>query len=342
GFDHLYGNAHATSDTFSYSAPLVGGKGVRSSEATTLEDFDAKDRRNFSGLYISSEWTVSPELMVDTGVRLNHTAEQRQTDGPDGPESESRGFTRLSGSIGTNYTIYRRDRQAISLFADYRNTFKPAAIDFGPEAEVEILDPETATSYEAGLKGRMSNSRLSWTASVFQMDFRNLVTAGEQDGTPILQNSGRNRFTGAELEIEYQWAPSLRTQFGYSYHDSRFRDFVQDFDGVQTQLAGNRLEMVPYNLAGTGFLWAPPSGLNANATINYVGARWLNKRNTALADSYATWNAGVGYRLTHSELRIDGRNLGNTRNPVAESEFGDAQYYLLPASSVEVAYRYFF
>ena len=37
-------------------------------------------------------------------------------------------------------------------FADYRNTYKPAAIDFGPEAEPDILKPETASSWEAGLK----------------------------------------------------------------------------------------------------------------------------------------------------------------------------------------------
>ena len=342
GFDHLYGNAHAESGTFSYFAPLSGGQGGNSRAATPLEEFDAKDRRNFSGLYASTEWNVSPKLLVDIGARLNHTAERRQTDGPDGPESESRGFTRLSGSLGADYTIYSAGRDAVAVFADYRNTFKPAAIDFGPEAEVEILDPETANSYEAGLKGRLDEARFQWSASLFQMDFSNLVTAGEEDGTPILQNSGKNRFMGAELELEYHWTPALGARFGYSYHDSRFRDFVQDFDGVPTQLAGRRLELVPYNLLGAGVLYAPPRGFNANMMLNYVGERWLNKRNTALADAYTTWDAGVGYRMDRSEFRIDGRNLGNDRDPVAESEFGDAQYYLLPARSVKASWRYWF
>lgn len=46
--------------------------------------------------------------------------------------------------------------------------------------------------------------------------------------------------------------------------------------------------------------------------------------------------------MARGELRLDGRNLGNRRDPVAESELGDAQYYLLPARTVEVSYRYFF
>jgi iron complex outermembrane receptor protein len=343
GFDHLYGNAHAQSATFEYFAPLTGGRGDRSGDATPLEEFDAKDRRNFSGLYASSEWNASPSLLFDIGARLNHTSERRQTNGPDGPMEESRTFTKLSGSIGANYTLFARGHDTFALFADYRNTFKPAAIDFGPEAEAEILKPETASSYELGAKGRFDDARLTWTASVFQMDFRNLVTAVTVNGTPSLQNSGKERFKGGELEIEYAWQPSLRAQFGYSYHDSRFRDFVQEFDpGVPTQLAGRRLEMVPYNLAGAGLLYGPSTGFNANATLNYIGTHWLNKRNTAPAAAYTVWNAGIGYRMNRGELRLDGRNLSNRRDAVAESELGDAQYYLMPARSIEVSYRHAF
>jgi iron complex outermembrane receptor protein len=338
GFDHLYGKGHATSATFDYFAPLAGGRGVRSSEVLA-EEFDAKDTRNFSGLYASSQWTAAPGLMFDLGLRLNRTNEKRDNDGPDGPEKESRSFTRLSGSLGLDYKVL----DSLSFFADYRNTFKPAAIDFGPEAEVEILKPETAQSYELGLKGRGDEGRLTWTTSLFLMDFRNLITAATVDNTPILQNAGRERFKGGELEVEYAWRPSWRAQFGTSYHDARFRHFVQEFDpGVPTQLAGKRLEMSPHNLGGAGVLFLPATGFNFTAAVNYVGKRWLNKRNTAPAKAYTTWSAGVGYRIAKSELRFDGRNLNNSRAPVAESELGDAQYYLLPARSLEVSYRYWF
>lgn len=338
GFDHLYGKAHATSATFDYFVPLVGGRGEAGSEKPA-EEFDAKDTRNFSGLYVSSQWTASPRLVFDVGARLNRTNEKRDNNGPDGPEKESRSFMRLSGSIGADYRVH----ESLSLFADYRNTFKPAAIDFGPEAEVEILKPETAQSYEFGLKGRGADGRLTWTTSIFQMDFRNLVTAATVDNTPVLQNAGRERFKGGEVEVEYAWTPTLRGQLSYSDHDARFRDFLFEFDpGVPTQLSGKRLEMSPHNLAGAGLLFSPASGFNANATFNYVGPRWLNKRNTAPAKAYTTWSAGVGYRMARSELRLDGRNLNNSRAPVAESELGDAQYYLLPARSLEVSYRYYF
>jgi outer membrane receptor protein involved in Fe transport len=79
-----------------------------------------------------------------------------------------------------------------------------------------------------------------------------------------------------------------------------------------------------------------------SATLNYSGDRYLNKRNTALAEAYTTIDAGVGYRMNDWEFRVDGRNLGDRRDAVAESEFGDAQYYRMPARSIRagIAVRY--
>ena len=100
------------------------------------------------------------------------------------------------------------------------------------------------------------------------------------------------------------------------------------------QLDGNRIEMVPQHLASLGFLYLPVKGINASVIGQYVGSRFLDKRNTAKADAYTTWSAGVGYRFGHAEIRVDGVNLGDERDPVSESELGDAQYYLLPARTI--------
>jgi len=341
GFDHLYGRGQADSGLFDYFVPLSGANRPQSPEPD--EETHLTDRRNFSGLYASGEWTVRPRFRVDAGLRLNHTTEKQhgEAEGPDGAEGgdDSRTFTRVSGSIGANWQVWSRGRDAVALYADYRNTFKPAAIDFGPEAEGEILDPETAHSVEAGVKGRALGGKLAWDASVFQMDFSNLVVATLIDGQPALANAGHERFRGAELELDYGFSDELHGEAGYSYHDARFRDYAQDFDGTLTQLAGKRLEMTPFNLFNTGLVYSGRNGVNANVVANYVGERFLNKRNTAIAGAYMTWSAGLGCRVRRGELRVDGRNLSNRRPPVSESELGESQYYLLPARSWEVSYR---
>ena len=87
------------------------------------------------------------------------------------------------------------------------------------------------------------------------------------------------------------------------------------------------------------------------AAYRYLSERWPDvsvvgvdvradqrERNTALADGFATVGIGVGYRTPRWELRVDGRNLADRRDPVSESEIGDAQYYLMPSRRVDVSF----
>jgi iron complex outermembrane receptor protein len=336
GFDHLYGKAEMDAEDFDYFVPLRGGA-PSVSGVQHQEGFDMEDERNFSGLYAQGEWTPTPRWRFQLGARLNHTSEDREAGaesltGSGGEEEggkEEKTVTRGSGVIGASFLAWEHDTNAVWIYADARDTYKPAALDFGPEAEPEILDPETARSYEVGLKGH--GGKLDWEVSAFQMDFENLVVAQEVNGLPALVNAGNERFKGLELETEYHFQPEFVWRLTYAYHDAKFRDFVQDFDGVPTQLSGRRLEMSARNLGSTELVWTPTSGFNAMVRYQYVGDRFLNKRNTALAPSYETWAAGIGYRFPRWEIRLQGENLSDERPPVAESELGDAQYYRLPA-----------
>lgn len=346
GFDHLYGKAKADSETFDYFVPL-SGRGAPSSEDQERDmGFDLEDERNFSGLYAQTEWDLSPRLHFLLGARLNHTVEKRdageeELDAPPGDEGEEEGgeddrtTTKGSGVIGVNWLAWTSGDKGLWLFADYRDTFKPAALDFGPEAEPDILKPETAKSWEVGVKNRHGRS-FEWELTAFQMDFENLVVAQAVNGLPALVNAGSERFKGYELDTQGRVRPDLWWRATYAWHDPKFRDFVQDFDGVPTQLRGNQLEMSPKKQGSAGLVYAPDHGLTGFVLFDYVGERFLNKRNTALAPDYTTWSAGLGYRFGTWEVRLDGQNLNDTRPPVAESELGDAQYYRLPARSFRV------
>ena len=335
GVDHLYGNARVENELFHYFVHL-DGSGAPQASNIEPDDFPrVRDRRNFSGLYANSEWTPAPQLRVDVGVRLNHTTERRAND----ESSDRLTKTRLSGILGADWQVWSRGSDALALFADVRNTFKPAAIDFGPESEAKILQPETSTSVEAGAKGRLLDKRWRWQLSAFRMDMRNLVVPTVRNGQPSIENAGAIRVNGVEAETDFTPRPDARIELGYSYHDNRFGDYVRAFDGVPVQLRGKRFEMSPLHLFGAGFVYMPAEGFNGSVLVNYAGERYLTKRNTARAAPYTAWSAGAGYRCGRNEIRIDGRNLGNIRPPVSESEIGDSQYYRMPARSVELSYR---
>ena len=334
GADMMFAAGEGKGATFTYTAPLDGSSQAVVPEPATL-DKDSEDERRFLGAYGSAEWKPISRLSFSAGLRFNSTAERRG-------EGEEVVFNKFSGGVGTVIGLWENGADHLRWFANVRSTFKPAAFDFGLVENEGVLDPETSLSYESGLK--IQRGRFDAEASWFYMDFKNLVTTTTA-GTPpvpILQNTGSTRFKGADFATDVELPASLFLRGTYSIHDGRFVDFVQDFGGTNTQLAGKRFEMSAKKLASAGLLLAPERGFIANVNMNYSGDRYLNKRNTALAPAFTTFDAAVGFRTGKAEFRIDGRNLTNERDAISESEFGDAQYYRMPAATfrTSVVVRY--
>lgn len=342
GADELYGKGRMHSNNFEYVVSPDGSHPPRARAITVDERPRLTDLRSFTGLYGQAIWSPAPRWRLELGTRLNVTYEKRSAlvkpgdagSGGGAPISSHRNDTRGGGSAGLSFRAWSEGRDAVWLFTSYRNTFKPAAIDFGPEAEGDILKPEDAETVEAGLKGAHAGGRFTWELSGFHMQFSNVVVATRRNGLPALANVGRETLDGVEAEAAWHLGDAAQIRATYAFHDAEFGDYLADFDGTVQQLEGNRVEMSARHLAGLGLLYLPAQGVNANLIAQYTGSRFLDKRNTARAGAYALLSAGVGYRCGSAEIRVDAYNLTNQRNPVAESELGDAQYYRLPARTV--------
>jgi TonB-dependent receptor-like protein len=329
GGDLLFGNGEGRGATFNYTVPLSGSPAIVVPIPTSL-NLDAESRRTFTGGYLLAEIAPTPAVRISSGLRMNVTMERRG-------EGQSVTHARPSGSVGAIVNVWQRRTNQLKVFADYRDTFKPAAFDFSLAENEGVLDPETARSIEAGVKTLSMGGRVAIDASVFRMNFTNLVTSRVIDGLPALINAGETRFQGFELTGEARGPHHLSGRATYSYHDGRFIDFVQVFDGVPTQLGGKRFEMTSRHTFSSGLVLAPEHGVVSSVIVKYAGDRYLNKRNTALAAPFTTVDAGIGYRFGSFEIRLDGRNLGDRRDPIAESELGDSQYYRLFSRSVRVS-----
>lgn len=346
GVDWLYGNGRQNSDNFEYGVLPNGANAPDSHTIAIDESTQLKDKRSFYGLYSQIDWKPNERLDLIGGLRVNHTEETRSgriidrhadPDTPPETAADARNKSRLSGTLGANYAFWIDGDDRVSAFADYRNTYKPAAVDFGPEAEGDILKPETASSWEAGLKGRLADGRFDWEMSYFHMNFANLVIPENVDGLPGLANGGKERFKGAEVEGDYHFSDDFRVRATYAYHDARYTErLVAQDDGSTVNLAGNRLEVSPQNLAALGLIYAPREGFRGEIVWNYVGRRFLDQENETPVGSYAMVDAGIGYRFADWELRLDGYNLSDRRDPVAISELGDGQAYRLPGRSAMV------
>jgi iron complex outermembrane receptor protein len=336
GADALYGHGAQTTlnGNSAYTVPLSGSVVPPPTSSLPVNEIGVlNDKRLFAGQYAQLDWQPGSRWDVIAGVRLNEAWEHKDSSdlvvpAPLASEDTSKTVRRLTETIGTSYQFWADGKDEAVAYADYRDAFKPAAIDFGPDYTPDLLLPEGAHSYELGLKGSAGDGRFSYQAEVFRLDFTNLVVA---TSSGALANAAAERLSGIEAEARYEVAPDLALAASAAWHDATYTNYLF-FDGTSNvDVAGRELPLSPQVLASAGVLFTPRRGFTATAVIRYVGRRYLDEQNSAAVGGYVTEDATLGYSLGPTRVSLEGTNLSNQRPPVTASEFGSQSFYLLNA-----------
>jgi iron complex outermembrane receptor protein len=340
GTDLLYGLGRQTTlnGNSAYTVPLNGSELPPPAASLLVNEIGTvDDRRVFAGQYAQLDWKPNDRWNWLGGIRLNEVYEHKNSSDlilpPPQLASESVGKTmiRPSETIGASYRAWALGKDEVVIYADFRNAFKPSALDFGPDYTPDLLSPETAQSYEAGLKGAAADGRLTYQTEFFLMNFNNLVVATP---TGALANAAGEKLKGVDLESRYQIAPEVALAANASYHDARFSQYLF-FDGVSSvNVAGRQLPLSPHELVSAGFLYTPKRGFGSTVVANYVGRRFLDEENMARVGGYTRLDATVTFGFDRYRITLEGTNLTDRRPPVSASEFGSQSFYLLPARAL--------
>ena len=347
GADLLYGLGRQTTlnSNGAYTVPLDGAVLPPPTSALPVNEVGTlQDKRLFAGQYAQADWKPAGAWDVIAGVRLNEAYEHKDSSdlvlmpAPQlAAETVGKTIIRPTETFGLSDRLWADGRDELVAYADYRNAFKPAAIDFGPDYTPDLLRPETAKSYEAGLKGAAAGGRFTYQAELFWLDFDNLVVATSAGS---LANAAGERLKGIEADIRYQLRPDFSVAANGSYHDARFTQYLF-FDGnANVDVAGRQLTLSPHVLTSLGLLYTPDRGLSANIVARYVGRRFLDEENTAPVGGYTTVDANVGYRIGRTQVTLEGTNLTDQRPPVSASEFGSQSFYLLTSRMTWIRLKY--
>ena len=313
------------------------------------------DRRTFFGVYVNDEWTPVRFLTLTGGARYDRVSERlfakvQEVGAPNADVSRDfRSDGQWSGGLSALVRLVE-DRSAAlndaNLYVAAKSAFKPAAPNLTEAENAEILKPERTRSGEVGLKTRWLDRQVSFDVSVFHMIFENLVISNVgPDGNPQLLNAGSERFQGSEFTLGYRPAALSGLSFlaGYAHHDARFIEFsFLTPDGALRVVDGKRLELVPRDLWNARIEYATGSGPSAFFALRHQNRRPLNRRNVNYTDSFFESDAGVGWDFPWGRISVVGRNLGDSRHYVAESEIGDSQFYVAAPRrfTAEMSFRF--
>ncbi len=267
--------------------------------------FDQNESFKAQGVFLQDELTLSEQLQLTFGLRYDEI-EYAVTDHflSDGDDSGFRNMDDVSPMLGILYGL----SEDLSLYGTLSTAFEtPSTTDFanpsGGGGFNQALDPQSATNYEVGLRGTMSD-RHYYELAIFNIEVDDELVPFEIDGRNFSQNAGSSSRTGVELAIVSNLTDRLQTSLTYSYGDYEFDDFrVISFDGdgvptVVDDFSGNTIPGTVEHLLFGELTYTHPSGWYGALDIIYVGEQFANNSNSVKVDSYTVANLRLGLERT--------------------------------------------
>ncbi len=145
-------------------------------------------------------------------------------------------------------------------------------------ANALYYNPETITSYEAGLKTRLVGNALRVNLSAFHYDFKGIQLSQLSTicGGPcqVTTNAGKAKVDGVELETVANPGPNTRFDASASWLNARYTDF---FPTPTVSFAGRKLDRSPE--------WTVTAGITQTIPLAGGGDIQAAAR-TRLSDSY--------------------------------------------------------
>ena len=211
----------------------------------------------------------------------------------------------------------------------------PTAGNFASLPEFATYEPDKATNYEIGLKGRDLFGRFTYSLSAYLIDWENFQFGSF---TPAVLGGVFNGKTaetkGIELEVHGNIAENLSLDFGYAYTDAQITSDFQIFDispfepglvpGAAT-FDGDSLPGVPEHSLTIALDYMQPLNSGNGWTLNYhVDGSFRDETTSTFnnisaggrdfyeMDSFWIWNASLTLSTgSNWDAGIFIRNIGN-------------------------------
>lgn len=197
------------------------------------------------------------------------------------PDADDAVFTPRAG---LNYRL----RDGLALYASAGTAYiaAPNSLKYrsgGIWLDNPDLKPETATSYELGVKFQSAKRLIDGSVALYHTTFEDKIAVATVGAQRQFQNLGETQVRGLELELNSRFSDYWQPFFNYTYTDSEITK-----NPSNPALEGNQTANTPLHKLNIGMKYAHPSGLNAYLVGRYVGDRYFDDSNTdeGKTDSY--------------------------------------------------------
>jgi iron complex outermembrane receptor protein len=289
----------------------------------TLGDLTTNQNEDVStsAIYIEDVWHITGNLALTLGARYDEV-DYEVTDRTGNGGSGQADFTQFSPMAGLLWSV----KPGMKLYGNISRSFDPPTTTelANPEGSTgfnQDLGPQTATSYELGMKGRLA-ARARYELALFHIDVRDAIVPFELAGSgqSFFENAGRSTHRGLETALSMELLPGLTGSVTYTWSDFTF----DEFRGVDGEVfSGNRIPGIPEHLFNIDLAWSHSSGFYAGWDLLHAGSFYADNANEVETGDYLVSNLRAGYRRAGKHWEIspfigvnnlfDEKYIGNVR-----------------------------
>jgi iron complex outermembrane receptor protein len=282
-----------------------------------------------------------PSAVAGPGVRTDRSGYRDETD-----EDAFSGRAAVQWDISDDLMSY------LSYARGYKGPAYNVFFNMNPSS-LNVLDPETADAFEAGLKSTLFGGSTILNLAVFYATYDNFQANNFDtlNGVVItrLTNAGEISTSGVELDFVTSPIEGLTLTGGLAYTDAQIEEFnvPPGSPPSATDRSGERLPFAPEWKASLNadYGWNLTERLDmfVNGTLTYTDSQYTDLGENPLLeiDSYLLLDASVGVAATDGAWRatLVGRNLTDESYPtlITPGGPGGSLRYLIPRD----ADRYF-
>ena len=232
--------------------------------------------------------------------------------------------------------VYQATKE-IGLYASYSESYRPPTDGFQfVDSSGNPVDPETAQSYEAGVKFSVLNQKLGGTFAVYRIDKENVLEVDPMDPFGLsARNLGKVRGEGIEFDVSGDVTKNISVGLNYAHTHTRTSSPSPGFP------QGTLLRNVPRNavslLGSYRFHTGALNGLRVFGNMVYESKKKTDTSATVTTTipSYVRYDLGADYRLPARMTK----NLGSpedVRLRFMVENLTDEEYYTSAAGALNI------
>ncbi len=216
--------------------------------------------------------------------------------------------SRVDEKVSPRAAVIVKPIDELSVYAAWSTSYLPASGDqFSALTPATlILTPQKFENTEVGVKWNIQ-PKLLFTAALYELNRSGVPITNPVDPTTSFPD-GVHKIRGFETALTGYVTPDWQTTLGYAYTDARIANNIS-----ATIVAGNRVQLVPYNQFGLWNKYQINSMWAASLGVIYFSDSFAASDDTVRLPGFVRVDAGLFARIDeHWSAQLNVENLFNT------------------------------